>query len=320
MTRILVTGGSGFIGSHLLESLSSKHSQVLNVDFRIPQFQPAGTKSALLDIKDHDSTSSLFVEFNPDYIIHLAARTDLDGRTLEDYADNVLGTANVLKAASKCPSLKRIVIASTQYVVRPGVIPASMEQYDAYSPYGLSKVKTEQLTRILGQDLEWVIVRPTNIWGTRHPFLPYRIWHYINKGLYLHPGYEPIFRAYSHVSSVVQQVQSILSAPAESVRHQVFYVGERPVNFLDWVNAFSVRLRGRPVRVVPRYVWRFLAYGGDVAWFFPMNSARYERMTVSDTPLMDKTFKHFGVPYVDFESAVDETVDWLRKLWGISSK
>lgn len=316
MTRILVTGGSGFIGGHLLESLSCDHHQLLNIDFRFPQVQSAGTKSKLLDLKDHDSTTSAIVNYDPDYIIHLAARTDLDGRTLDDYADNVLGTENVLTAASLCPRLKRIIIASTQYVVRPGVIPASMEQYDAYSPYGISKVKTEQLTRTLGQDLEWVIVRPTNIWGTRHPFLPYRIWHYINKGLYLHPGHEPIFRAYSHVSSVVQQIQSILLAPAESVCHQVFYVGEKPVNFLDWVNAFSLRLRGRPVRVVPRYAWRMLAYGGDIAGFFPMNSARYERMTVSDTPLMDKTFQQFGLPYVDFESAVDETVYWLRSLWG----
>jgi nucleoside-diphosphate-sugar epimerase len=313
MARILVTGGSGFIGSHLLPELVGGGHDVLNIDMQPPHADTAPWQRA--DIKDRAALDAAFSAFRPSHVVHLAARTDLDGRTREDYVDNTVGTETVIAAAHACGTVERFVATSTQYVVKPGVRPASLTEFDAYSAYGISKVETEKITRAQAAPMVWTIIRPTNIWGPRHPFLPGRVWYYIARGLYVHPGRQPIRRAYAYVGSVVYQIEAILKAPPATVEGRVFYVGETPVDFLDWANAFSTKLRGGPVRVVPRAIWRALATVGDVVPKFPMNTPRFYRMTVSDDPPIEPTYEAFGPPPVDFPKAVDTTVAWLHDYW-----
>jgi len=312
--RVAITGGSGFIGSHLLTLLDGNGVPCLDLDLVPPPVATTHARFAAIDIHDEAAIANAFADFAPDVVIHLAARTDLSGTSLADYSANVEGTRAVVAAANRTPSIRRLLVASTQYVVSPGRVPAHDEDFVAYSPYGESKVATEKIVRAEATG-DWVIFRPTNIWGPRHPFLPQRIWRYIQRGWYIHPGHEPIHRAYAYVDSVTTQLLQLAMAEREKVAGQVFYVGEEPVEFLAWANAFAARLTGRPVRVVPRRVWRALALVGDVVPKFPMNSGRFERMTTSDRPQIAKTLELCGPPPTSLDAAVDRTVGWLQRHW-----
>jgi nucleoside-diphosphate-sugar epimerase len=316
MSRFLITGGSGFIGTHLVERLAEPDATILNLDLVPPKLETHTPWWQACDIKAGEALTTRVAAFAPTHVVHLAARTNLDGRTLEDYADNTLGTRNLLEALRACPTVERTVVASTQYVFRPGAAPESVRDYAPYSVYGESKVETERLTWALEPPGVWTIVRPTIVWGAWHPTMPQGIWRYIAKRWYLHPGREPIYRGYTFVGNVVAQIMAILQAPADDVHRQVLYLGEEPIDSFDWVNAFSVRLAGRPVRVVPRPVWRALAGVGDAAGRlgvgFPMTGARFRRMTTSDVSLVGETRARFGEPPHALEAAVDETVGWLR--------
>ena len=95
--KVLVTGGSGFIGTNLIQHLLDKGADVRNFD----RSEPADSKHAAMWIRgqvgDLTSFKAAMKEVEPDYIVHLAARTDLSGRGMEDYQDNISGANNIIK-------------------------------------------------------------------------------------------------------------------------------------------------------------------------------------------------------------------------------
>lgn len=97
MNRVLLTGASGFIGTNLVEDLISKGYEVCNIDIKPPQVSKRNNIWKNVDITDYLSFEKAILDFKPDYVIHLAARTDLDGKTLEDYSANIVGVENLMK-------------------------------------------------------------------------------------------------------------------------------------------------------------------------------------------------------------------------------
>lgn len=77
-------------------------------------------------------------------MIHLAARTDLRGVTLQDYDANMSGVSNVLAAINEAGSVQRAIFASSMYVCEPGYMPKDFEDYAPHTLYGESKVETEK--------------------------------------------------------------------------------------------------------------------------------------------------------------------------------
>lgn len=78
--KILITGASGFIGTNLLEDLNTKGYTVLNLDFNEPKILERRNVWKNIDITEYESFKKEVLDFKPDYIVHLAARTDLDGK------------------------------------------------------------------------------------------------------------------------------------------------------------------------------------------------------------------------------------------------
>jgi nucleoside-diphosphate-sugar epimerase len=83
--KILVTGGSGFIGTNLIEKLDKDGHDILNIDLVKPKISFQLKFWIKADINSFNSLNQIITNFGPDYIVHLAARTDLDGISLEDY-------------------------------------------------------------------------------------------------------------------------------------------------------------------------------------------------------------------------------------------
>lgn len=316
--RFVITGGSGFIGTNLVEHFLQRDGVTLvNVDVKPPVLEAHQSFWVEGDVLDAETLRRIFSDHQPTHAVHLAARTDTDAQDLADYRVNTDGTDNVLAAIQQTKSIERVVITSTQFVCGPGKHPEHDEDFRPHTVYGQSKVITEQLTRNADLDAIWTIIRPTNIWGPWHPRYPFEFWRVLKKGWYIHPGREPVLRCYGYVKNVVAQIEQILHAPPEQVHQKVYYVGDRPIELLDWVHGFSRAITGRDARIVPRGVVRSLAWVGDVlSWLgldLPIHSSRYRSMTQNYTTPMEPTFEVFGDPPYNLEEGIQETVAWLRE-------
>lgn len=315
--RVLVTGGSGFIGTHLMSLIMKNNVEIMNLDIAEPKVRSHGNYYKLCDITDMDSVLAAFNSFQPSHVVHLAARTDTDGSSLEDYVVNSLGTKVILESVKRTQSVQSVVVTSTQFVHRPGDLPRNDQDFDPHTIYGESKVIAERLTRDAGLDGRWTIVRPTNIWGPWHPRYPKEFWRILQRGLYLHPSGPPVIRSYGYVENVANQLFEILLAPSSRVSERVIYVGDAPIDLYEWVNAFSIELTGRPVRVAPRSFLRLLGWAGDLASGLglraPITSSRFRSMTQDYLTPMDGTFELLGKPAITLSEGVATTVNWLRR-------
>jgi hypothetical protein len=173
MAKILVTGGSGFIGTNLVAYLSSKNNEVLNFDICKPRNQSFLKNWIKGDILNREELLSCFNNFNPEYVIHFAARTDLDEtKSIEGYAANIEGVDNVVGIINTFPGIKRTIYASSRMVCRIDYVPSSFDDYCPPNLYGESKVIGEKIVNEKANH-DYVIVRPTSIWGPYFE-IPYR--------------------------------------------------------------------------------------------------------------------------------------------------
>ena len=313
---ILCTGASGFIGTNLADSLLKQNVNFVNVDIKEPVESNHQLYWKQCDILHLEELTKIFNGCQPTHVVHLAAKTDDTAKTLDDYRANIEGTANVLEAIKTTPSISRVIITSTQFVVQPGYFPKHNEDFSPHTLYGQSKVIAEQLTRSANLDCTWTIIRPTNIWGPWHPRYPYEFWHVLKKGRYFHPGKKPVIRSFGYVGNVVYQIERILQAPTSLVNRKVYYVGDMPINLIEWVNGFSRAIAEKDVRIVPRSVVRCMALAGDFLSFFgvrfPIHSSRYRSMTTDYPAPMGPTLDHFGESPFSMDEGIKETTAWLR--------
>src|SRR4051794_6165510 len=106
--RAVVTGGAGFIGSHVVETLLARGDEVWVIDDLSRgrrENLPAEAQLSVMDIRDADAVAKLFADVKPATCFHLAAQIDVRvsvDQPLVDAAVNVLGTLSVLEAARGC--------------------------------------------------------------------------------------------------------------------------------------------------------------------------------------------------------------------------
>ena len=193
--------------------LSSGHN-VANIDIAPPKVSSQTECWQKCDVLDQAKLDLAFARFKPTHVIHLTARTDVEGKTIEDYMVNTVGTSNVLSAINKVSSVERVIITSTQFVYQNGgSVPSGDRDYAPYTVYGESKVMTEELTRNACLKCIWTIIRPTNIWGPWHPRYPFEFWKTLSQGRYLHPGKKKVMRSYGYVGNVIWQIIKYLKRP-----------------------------------------------------------------------------------------------------------
>ena len=313
--RILITGGSGFIGTNAVEHFS-KDFDVMNVDIAKPKMNSHIKYWTNIDICEYNSLEHAVMEVNPDDILHLAARTDLDGKSVSDYSANTIGVENVLKVASKLKHLKKIVITSSMLVCHVAYQPK--DQYD-YSPstfYGESKVITEQQTWKANLKCDWAIIRPTSIWG---PWFgePYRnFFDIVKKRMYFHLGNKGCTKTYGYVGNSIYQIDRLLLTETSGYNQKVFYIGDKPaINISEWADEIGKEL-GFKIPTMPWGIVKLAAYLGDglkrFGFHFPMTSFRLKNMTTDNIINLDLTYEVAPNPPYNKIKGVRDTLKWLE--------
>lgn len=322
MKRVLVTGGSGFIGTNYVQSLLDEKVDVLNLDIKEPQNKAHSSFFRKLDILDFDSFSSIVNEYKPSHIIHLSARVDLEGKYLSDYKANIEGVKNLIEIISKQESVKRCLFTSTKSVCKNGYNPKSDDDYCPDTIYGESKVISEKLVReSLDLQCEWCIVRPTSIWGPWFNIPPYKDFFIsISKGLYFHPGNIDPPKNFGYVGNIIYQLNKLIDAPKEKIHKKVFYlVDYEEYSIKTWANTISMQIKNKEVMTIPEGVIKLVAKAGDLLKKLgyenpPLTSFRLKniRTDTSGTPCGPNIAITGPLPYT-MKKGVEQTIGWLRE-------
>ena len=319
--KVLVTGGSGFIGTNMISLLVEQGFDVVNYDIRKPTLDSHLKFWFEVDICDKSKIAISIEKDNPDYIIHLAARTDLNEKSnLDGYKANIDGVRNIMDSAGSLIELKRIIVASSMLVCQLGYTPSGFDDYAPNSLYGESKVHTEKIVKEYSFD--WIIVRPTSIWG---PWFgePYKnFFDLVIKGLYFNiPVKYASTKTYGYVENTCIQIFNLLITEDLSVKHNYFYLGDiEPINIADW----AIRIRrlnnqSKPI-TMPKWLLKLAAKVGDILKLkfqihkFPMNSFRYKNMTsnniIEDIKRTIKFTNYIPDKNIDQETSI--TLNWIK--------
>ncbi|MDR7236669.1 NAD-dependent epimerase/dehydratase family protein [Neobacillus drentensis] len=176
MSKVLVTGGAGFIGSHIVEELLQNNFSVTVIDnFSTGRYE--NIEHLPIEVHNHDITHpsviELIVSIRPDYIIHQAAQVSVAESVrdiLFDEKVNIRGSLHVINAAIKS-KVKRIVFASSAAVYgNPAALPLTIDHpTEPESPYGLTKLTVENYLKMSSKlyQLPYSILRYSNVYGPR---------------------------------------------------------------------------------------------------------------------------------------------------------
>lgn len=175
--RALVTGGAGFIGSHVVDAYVQAGLDVAIVDSFATGSRANVNPAARLydvDIRDREALDAVFANERPNIVSHQAAQASVRGSMedpLRDAAINVLGSINVLEAARK-HGVRKVIYAATggAAVGEPKYLPVDEDHPVApLSPYGASKHAVEHYVSLYNQTfgLDTTILRYGNIYGPR---------------------------------------------------------------------------------------------------------------------------------------------------------
>ncbi|MGB0757144.1 MAG: NAD-dependent epimerase/dehydratase family protein [Patescibacteria group bacterium] len=173
--KILVTGGAGFIGSHLVDALIvAGHDVLILDDLSTGSKKYINPKASFEQIEIQDKkVESLFGQFKPDIVYHLAAqknvRVSLEN-PLFDAEVNILGGLNILESAKRVGAKKIIFVSSGGAIYDQAQGAADEEAPEMpLSPYGLAKQTIDNFLQYYHtiQGIETLSFRPSNVYGPR---------------------------------------------------------------------------------------------------------------------------------------------------------
>jgi nucleoside-diphosphate-sugar epimerase len=315
--KILITGGSGFIGTNILQYFMNKNIEVLNIDISSPKNIKYESVWRKIDICDFLPFNKIVNSFNPDYIIHLAARTDLNGKTLDAYSANTIGVENLLKVSRQLSNLRKIIITSSQLVCNAEYKPKNQFDYHPTTVYGESKVITEKNVWNNEPNCDWAILRPTSIWGEWFG-IPYRnFFDMVISRHYFHFGKKSATKTYGYIGNTIYQIEKILFSDTSDKNNKIFYLGDNPpTNIEEWASEIANILNYKII-TVPYWFIFIAAICGDLLKqlkiSFPMTTYRLHNMITDNIVDLSRTISLAPeIPYTRIQG-IQRTLNWLKE-------
>tara|TARA_R110002153_G_scaffold211971_1_gene364533 strand:+ start:219 stop:1262 length:1044 start_codon:yes stop_codon:yes gene_type:complete len=321
--NLLITGGAGFIGSHVVRRLVRKYPNY-NI-YNLDALTYAGNLENLTDIENHPNyhfikgdivdenfINKLFKELKFEGVIHLAAESHVD-RSIEDplafVRTNIIGTVNLLNAAKKIwkddYEGKRFYHVSTDEVYgslgQEGLFTEDTS-YDPNSPYSASKASSDHFVRAYGEtyELPFVITNCSNNYGPFH-FPEKLIPLFINNIIHNKPlpvyGDGKYTRDWLFVEDHARAIDLVFH---KGENHQTYNIG----GFNEWQNIDLVKLL---CQVMDKKLNRTNGESEKLITYVKDRPGHDLRYAIDAT----KINKELGwEPSVTFEEGLELTVDW----------
>lgn len=306
-TRVLITGGCGFVGHHLVEHLLKVTNWKIVVIDKLNYASLGYDRLRDIKVYDDKGVSVLAIDFNQafsvgvkheigeiDYIFHLGAETHVD-RSIEAPADfvyaNVVGTMVMLEFARTQKNLKKFFYFSTDEVFGPapqGVAYKEWDRYNSGNPYAAAKAGGEELCLAFGNTykLPIVITHCMNIFGERQhseKFIPLVIRKVLNgEEVTIHADANkkiPGSRYWIHARNVAAAMMFLVENGQVQDKYNV--VGEKEINNLEMAQ-FIAKVIGKDLKYKlvdfhssrPGHDLRYALDGSKMAqmgWRLPLN-------------------------------------------------
>ena len=318
-----VTGGTGFIGSHLVERLLSRGYTVRCL-IRNPD-KPGYLKNLSVELFSGDLFSSTVLEraiSGVDYVYHVAGV--VGSRKKEGfYKENRDGTRNIIEIVSHTkPRLQKFIFVSSGAAVGPATAEKAVDESTPYHPittYGKSKMEAELEVLKYKASLPITIVRPTAVYGPRDP-ATFDYFNTIDKGLEPLVGFKDKFVSLTHSTDIVSGI--VLAGESEKAIGQTYFLGsDRPYSWGEIGDITKQVMKKKAIRLrLPEpLVYVVAATAGVFSLLGDKPSVlNFEkgRDMVQDYWTFDisKARRELGyTPVVSLPEGIRETVEWYRK-------
>ena len=299
--RAIVTGGAGFIGSHVVDALVAQGAEVAVVDSLVHGAKENVATGAELHVRDiREPLDDLFDAVRPEAVLHLAAQADVRvsvARPVEDAEVNVLGTVRILEGARKHGA--QVVFSSTGGAIYGDCTKSAPEDSpcEPLSPYGTAKLAAEEYLRAYNR-----------LYGTRHIALRYGNVYGPRQDPHGEAGVVAIF-----LGALLRGEQARIFGDGSQTRDYV-YVGDVARATISTIGheggVFNVGT-GRETSVTELYeLCARVAESDTPAEHAPARLGELQRSYL-DTTLAAETLGFSAM--VDIEDGLRSTWDWVRK-------
>ncbi|OGW53194.1 MAG: hypothetical protein A2Y81_09735 [Nitrospirae bacterium RBG_13_43_8] len=262
--KALVTGATGFIGSHLCAELAKRGYQVTCLIREKSDRKWVENIDVKLITGDCKSLDSLFPAVtDTDYVFHLAGLTK--ACSLDDFfCTNTKGTENLIRAvAEKNPKIKRFVYLSSLAAAGPSNNGSPLTENAEPRPvssYGKSKLEGEKAVLNYKDTIPITILRPSAVYGPRDRdfFVFFKM---LKKGVF--PYWGKCYYSLLYVDDLIQGM--ILAAESKRAKGELYFLADSKFYTNDEIlDAMSSALGARAIRLkVPKFIMPFFAYIGE---------------------------------------------------------
>jgi nucleoside-diphosphate-sugar epimerase len=313
--RVLVTGGRGFIGRHLVSALAHAGYEVTSLDIAPPGGAKTGSvREVLLDTRDTAAVQALAQKSDFETVFDLASYTDV-GQPKEAYRRNLDSTLSMIGIVKRC-NIAKYIFVSTQFVFRrPGILPKGEDDFFPVDNYGASKAESETAIRAGLTRERFLILRPTYVWGPGLDRFKYGLLYRLAKGQLLVSRSPASVRYYGYVKTVAAQTIAISRLDFNQLTDRVYYLSDEAVTVRSFCKPLLDALgQGRTI-AVPAPLIRILGLAGSglatMGLSSPINTMQARELTTNFPVPIARTIELTGA-VTDLPAAAAETVAWAR--------